>query len=139
MKKTFCATLAAIALLLGSAHPGYARGGVRGRPGLQGHPEFRERHEFVEHRGFRGHHEGGTRVVIGSGFWWGPDWWGPPYPYYADPPTIVQEEPPVSLQPETQPQYYWYFCPNPPGYYPYVQQCPSGWMTVAPPTGPPAR
>jgi hypothetical protein len=27
---------------------------------------------------------------------------------------------------------YWYYCDNPPGYYPYVPQCPSGWRPVAP-------
>jgi hypothetical protein len=139
MKTVICVALTAVALLLGSAHPGYARGAGRGHPGAQGHSDFRGHHEFAQHHGFHGHHEGGTGVFIGSGFWWGPDWWGPPYPYYANPPAIVQQEPPVYLQPEPQPQYYWYYCPNPPGYYPYVQQCPSAWMTVVPPTGPPAR
>lgn len=27
-------------------------------------------------------------------------------------------------------QFYWYYCKNPSGYYPYVKQCPSGWMKV---------
>jgi hypothetical protein len=70
-------------------------------------------------------------VFIGSGFWWGPDWWGPAYPYYAEPPVVVPPAP--------QPQYYWYYCPNPPGYYPYIQQCPSQWLTVVPPSSPPAQ
>src|SRR2546428_12259210 len=26
----------------------------------------------------------------------------------------------------------WYYCANPQGYYPYVQQCPGGWRPVAP-------
>jgi hypothetical protein len=39
------------------------------------------------------------------------------------------------VQPEPSPQqpYYWYYCPNPAGYYPYIQVCPPGWMTVVPP------
>jgi hypothetical protein len=34
---------------------------------------------------------------------------------------------------------YWHFCQNPEGYYPYVKDCPSGWMTVVPskPNAPP--
>ncbi len=41
-------------------------------------------------------------------------------------------------QPPAQQPAYWYYCPNPPGYYPYVKECPPGWMTVAPsPAGQP--
>ena len=138
MKKVICATVAAMALLLGGVQPGYARGMVRGRPGVPGHPGVHERHEFVGHGDFHGHPHGGTRVFIGSGFWWGPGWWGPPYPYYTDPPVVVQQEPPIYPDAVPQTQYYWYYCQNPAGYYPYVQQCPGGWMTVVPPTGPPA-
>jgi len=27
---------------------------------------------------------------------------------------------------------YWYYCENPKGYYPYVKDCPYGWMKVVP-------
>jgi Spy/CpxP family protein refolding chaperone len=27
---------------------------------------------------------------------------------------------------------YWYYCPNPAGYYPDVQTCPEGWLQVVP-------
>jgi hypothetical protein len=27
---------------------------------------------------------------------------------------------------------YWHFCQDPEGYYPYVKDCPGGWMTVVP-------
>src|ERR1700681_633280 len=27
---------------------------------------------------------------------------------------------------------YWYYCADPEGYYPYVQNCPTAWMLVAP-------
>lgn len=35
------------------------------------------------------------------------------------------------------PGQYWYYCQSPPGYYPYVQQCGSGWQPVpiTPPPG----
>jgi hypothetical protein len=136
MKKVIGVTLATIVLLLSSPLRADAVGGSHGRSGSRGHSEGREHHEFREHPGFRRHF--GTGVFIGSGFWWGPDWWGPAYPYYAEPPVIVPQEPPAYIQPEPQPQYYWYYCQNPPAYYPYVQQCPGGWMTVVPPTSPPA-
>ena len=139
MKKVLCVTLGTLALLLGGAHLGYARGVPRGRPGVHGHPGFHGRHEFTGHRGFHGHPHGRTRVFLGSGIWWGPGWWGPPFPYYTDPPVIVQQEPPIYSDPEAQSQDYWYYCQNPPGYYPYVQQCPGGWMTVVPQAAPPAQ
>lgn len=74
---------------------------------------------------------------------WG--WGGAPFgpgavtvdtlPSYADPPVIVQQ-PATEMyaQPAPQPaeQSYWYYCQNPQGYYPYVKQCPSGWMKVVP-------
>jgi hypothetical protein len=68
-------------------------------------------------------------------------WWGPPVyaaPAYA-PPVVVQQAPPVySPSPA---QSYWYYCEGARAYYPYVQQCPGGWLQVVPspsPSGPSA-
>lgn len=86
----------------------------------------------------------GPRVYIGPGYWWprpwwGPGWWGPayPYPYSYSPPVVVQQ-PPVSVQPPPAPEesQYWYYCQDPQGYFPYVRQCPQGWMKVVPPAPP---
>lgn len=69
-----------------------------------------------------------------------------PYPYYRDPfyypyypPTVitVPVTPPVYIQqspPAAQhyPSGYWYYCRNPEGYYPYIQECPRGWQQVEP-------
>ena len=87
---------------------------------------------------------GGGGVIVGPGFW-GPWWYGGgypyyPYPYYSDPyyaapPVAVQQDPSVYIQQsQSQPQQpnYWYYCQDPQGYYPYVQQCSRGWMTVVP-------
>ena len=84
---------------------------------------------------------------------WGPGWWGPSYPYpypyaypypYSAPPVIIQQQPqeyiqqPAAQQQQQQPQQqYWYYCPDPKGYYPYVKNCPKGWMKVVPTPGPP--
>jgi hypothetical protein len=120
MKKIIClGVLIVILLLVVSPQPSYARGG-HGRV-------------FV-----------GTHVFIGPGFWgpspwWGPGWWGPPY-YYAAPPVVV-EPPPTYVQPTPVPEepQYWYYCQDPQGYYPYIQQCPKGWMKVVPPVTPPGQ
>jgi hypothetical protein len=37
------------------------------------------------------------------------------------------------VQPDAPPGY-WYYCQEPAGYYPYVQQCPTEWLTVLPQT-----
>jgi hypothetical protein len=60
-----------------------------------------------------------------------------PYGFYAPPPVIIQQQPPVYVQPEQEEENYWYYCPDPQGYYPYIQNCPSGWMKVVPDTTPP--
>jgi len=40
--------------------------------------------------------------------------------------TVVQP----AAAPGPAPQQSWYFCSNPKGYYPYVQNCSSGWSSV---------
>lgn len=102
-------------------------------------------------RGGYGHH-GRSHLNIGIGYY-GPGYYG--YggyglggygygygysfnnrPYYDYPPTmIVSSTPPVYIQQAqpVQPQpNYWYYCQNPEGYYPYVQNCSGGWLQVAP-------
>jgi hypothetical protein len=118
------------------------------------------------HHGYAGNHHGyaGTRTSGAYYGWHGPyrgsyghyggwyggyyrPWWpgfywggsivvGPPYypyGYYANPPVVVQP-PAVTVQPE---QNYWYYCQEPQGYYPYVKECPGGWMKVLPQPAPP--
>ena len=80
-------------------------------------------------------------VFIGPGF--GP-WYYPcpyyygaygPYPYgygaYVAPagPTQYVEQGAVSAP---QQQAAWYYCADPQGYYPYVQQCRTSWQRVSP-------
>ncbi len=112
MKKVVSVILAAATLLLAGSFPALAHGYVRGG------------------------------IWIGPG--WGPGWWGPayPYPYYAAPPVVIQQQPqpPTEYVAPQQPEApsYWYFCKDPQGYYPYVKQCPGGWMKVVPPSQAPA-
>jgi len=66
----------------------------------------------------------------------------------AAPPTVVMQQPgaqpviqPVQVQqpsPSAPPS--WYYCNNPHGYYPYVTNCPGGWVSVpATPPPPPSQ
>lgn len=90
-------------------------------------------------------------VLIGAmpGFaWWrGGVWVAPvpfpyyPYPYFAPPvvqqPVVIQQQAPdVYIQPAPQQQAaapgYWYYCQDAKAYFPYVRQCPGGWMKVVP-------
>ena len=104
-----------VALLLASAVPGDA---------------WRGPHRFGGvHRFGRPHFFFGPRIVIPFGPYWAP--YGYPPVVVAPPPQVyVQPSPPVPAQPP--PPSYWYYCANPPGYYPYVQQCPGGWLQVTP-------
>jgi hypothetical protein len=126
MKRIGCTIFAAILLVLASSMSGYA-----------GHGHF-------SGHGDHGHFSGGVFISPG---WWGPGWggagwWGPPYYpyYYPQPQVIIQEREPetyIQQSPQADVPAYWYFCREPEGYYPYVKQCPKGWLKVVP--SPPAE
>jgi hypothetical protein len=70
------------------------------------------------------------------GWWWvaGPSWYlysAPVYPYPSPyvPPTVIRETVTVVEQDIEEPDY-WYYCENPEGYYPYVQECSEEWFRV---------
>ncbi|HET8575693.1 MAG TPA: hypothetical protein VFO18_01245 [Methylomirabilota bacterium] len=138
MKRLVIVALAVLASVFWSTAPSQAWDGRHG--GSRGH-----------HHGFRGHHHGfrghhgfvGARVFIGPGIFFGAPFVYPytypyayrytypyayPYPVYS-PPAVVEAPPPVYAQPQPQ---YWYYCQDAQGYYPYVSQCPGGWLQVAP-------
>ena len=63
----------------------------------------------------------------------------PPAGYGYAPVVSVPAAPPVYIQqgvvqapPQAQASNYWHYCRNPEGYYPYVKNCPGGWLQVAP-------
>jgi len=82
----------------------------------------------------------GPRFYVGPTFGFGlyaP--WVPPPVYYAPPPVVVQQGyvappvvgPPAAAAPPAEPNPgFWYYCNSPQGYYPYIRQCSSQWMTV---------
>jgi len=64
------------------------------------------------------------------------------------PPVVIQQQPltytqqqaqPAQPAPQAQQAYYWYYCADAKAYYPYVQQCPAGWLKVVPQTAPPGQ
>lgn len=121
---------------IGGPPPGGAPppGGVLPRGGLrQGVPP---RGEYHHHD----HHGRGSRIIVGGYF--GFPYYGYPYRYYPYAPyyyyypypypyySSAYEEPTVYA--ETEQPYYWYYCADPEGYYPYVKSCPGGWARVIP-------
>jgi len=146
MKRVACVVLVAAVVLLGAlSEPAFAwsggHGGGRGWHGGGGK--------------WGGHGGGGGRWAWGGRAWWGPAWWGPgwygypyaygyPYPYAYSAPVVVQQAPQGYVEqappaPQPAPQQYWYYCEDARAYYPYVRDCPRGWMTVVPPsTAPPS-
>ena len=105
--------------LLASAVPGYTWRGGHGWGG--------------GHRWGGWHGWGRTRVSVGIGVgpFWGPGWgWGPAWG--GGTVVVTQPSQQLSIQSPSPPTASWYYCDNPQGYYPYVQQCPGGWRAVAP-------
>jgi hypothetical protein len=94
----------------------------------------------------------------GPGYWggWDPWYYGYPYAYgypygypYGDAPQSVYVAPDASTtyvepapaspavaapQPADVPPTFWFYCTDPAGYYPYVQNCSKAWMPVDPKT-----
>ena len=136
MKKMIAVVVAGLFLIAAAAPADAAGRGGGGRGGGQA-GGFRggrfHGHHFHGH-GFR------SSVVIGGGVWLGPYWdpyWYPGYyPYYPYP----YEPVPVATEPQTyieQPgPSYWYYCETAKAYYPYVRECPGGWLTVTPQVAP---
>jgi hypothetical protein len=105
--------------------------------------DFRDHdiHRFHEHD-IRVWHGGGWHHDFHGGrlgWWWvvGPHWYfynAPIYPYpdpYV-PPVVIVQPPPATGVPHAQS---WYYCDDPQGYYPYVNECRGPWRAV--PTSPP--
>ena len=131
-----CATTAAAH---GHGHGGsgnYGAHGGSGNYGGHGHGDWGHHHD---------HFHGSIGFYFNDPFFWGlsplyySPFYYPPYrPYYYEAPAVVIErDPPVYVQ--RQAAAVWYYCPNPGGYYPYVQSCAQPWVTVDPHTVAPAR
>lgn len=92
------------------------------------------------------HYRGGYYRYPGFSFYFGSPYYIRPYypyypyyQYYAPPVVTVPTEPPVyierdksSVQQDSLPAGYWYYCTDPDGYYPYVKECNTQWRQVEP-------
>ena len=104
------------------------------------------------HGGYRGgygggHWHGSVGIYVGApffGYGYGYPYYYPPYYPAYYPPVVVQQQAPVYVEqnpqpaPSAQPSAptgYWYYCNDSRAYYPYVNECPSGWQRVAPQPG----
>ena len=133
MKRMIAVVVAGL-FLMAAAAPVHAAGGGRGGHGGGGHGFHGGRpgqHHF--RHGFR------SSVVIGGGVWlgpgyWGPYWYPPYYPYYPYEPVPVVDEPQTYIE-QPGPSF-WYYCEAAKAYYPYVRECPGGWLTVQPQAAP---
>lgn len=72
------------------------------------------------------------RVGIYVGPYWSP-WMFPP-PWYYQPTIVVPPpEPRVYIERnEAADAAFWHYCRSLRGYYPYVRECPEGWLQVFP-------
>jgi hypothetical protein len=109
----------------GGGHSGGSGAGAGGHSGYSG---------YYGHGGFRGYGWGG---YYGAPlFWGGYDALPYNYEFYAPEfaaPMISPGYTGESVAPAAPPQSaWWYYCDNPQGYYPYVQQCMSHWQRVSP-------
>jgi hypothetical protein len=157
--KRMIAVVAVTGLVLLAAVPADARGRGGGSGGGGGGSQGSSQgvrsggghhHGGHHHRG-HGHRFHGHRFrssfVVGTGVWvgpyWGPYWggpyWGSPYwypPYGAYPPAyapvVIESQPQTYIQQQAPASSYWYYCEDARAYYPYVKECPAGWLTVVP-------
>lgn len=113
-----CKKFIAIAILLSSLMASAATAAPHGfGPGRAG--------------GFRG----GVVVGFPGAFWYGP-YWGYPYPYY-DPYYFYYYPEAAYPAAPYPPMAFWYYCPDPRGYYPYVAACKKPWQEVSTTTATP--
>jgi hypothetical protein len=123
-----------LTMVSGVAWSGRGGHGFHGHGAFVGHGQFIAHRPFFVHRPFFAHPRFSTSfgVFIGA-----PLFVGPPLVYasppvvYASPPAYVEQSTPATSS-------YWYFCPDSKTYYPYVQECPSGWLRVVPGSSGPA-
>ncbi|MFM9886116.1 MAG: hypothetical protein ACKVQT_24075 [Burkholderiales bacterium] len=81
----------------------------------------------------------GPRYYHGPRHYYGPSFYYPPAYYYGAPAIVesapvfvergVNESSATSAE-SAQPAPDWFYCADPAGYYPYVNQCPGGWRRV---------
>ena len=165
MRKLWLALFATVALLLGGVgtasaqmHGGGHGGGGGGWHGGDGgwHGGGGGWHGGHFHDGRFHHFHTNFGVFIGApAFWWGAPYYLYHYPYsyydgsdawpfYGDPgpTTYIQQDSETAAQSsagQSSGAEYQYYCTDPAGYYPQVQNCAKGWLKVVPDGSPTPR
>ena len=116
---------------------GHVSGGkVHG--GHVSHGHFNGHHKSFGHH-HHGHHHGAAFVGFGVGFAYPWSWYYPPpyyYPGYYYPQPVAYPAQPVTYVEQgaapapAEQAGWWYYCEASRTYYPYVKECPSGWLRV---------
>lgn len=133
--------LALFLLLLGftasavaNMHGGHFGGGGHMVGGHMGggapHAQAGGEHFRSEPHGAGAHHFDGEhhhRHAFIAGFVGAPLLYWPPYESIAPYSSYSLPTPYVS---QDQPNPVWYYCDEPPGYFPYITECASGWRTI---------
>ncbi len=81
--------------------------------------------------GYYGGYPYSYRYRYPSAYYYPNNYYSSPFIAPSGPTVYIQREAPAAA-PAQQTTNYWYYCRNPEGYYPYVKQCPEGWLQVAP-------
>jgi len=99
----------------GGRHGGFHKGGHGGfRGGISDHRHFVPRHKFGYVHRFYPRYYGGVFFDVSP-------LWIAPAPYIG-----------ITPAPPPPPAPVWYYCSDPPGYYPAVPECMVPWTPVAP-------
>lgn len=92
---------------------------------------------FGGHGGHGGHARLGFYfgVPLAVPYYYPPAYYYGPRVYYSDPLAYAPAAPAYYIQQDNAastppPGGYWYYCADPQGYYPQVQQCPTPWQQV---------
>jgi hypothetical protein len=88
------------------------------------HEREQWQHGGWRHEEHHGHH----------GWWWvvGDLWFFYPQPIFPYPTYVGPDYYYDYYDNYPEPSYYWYYCEDPAGYYPYIQQCNVEWQAVPP-------
>jgi len=107
---------------------GHGGGGAKHGGGYRGGHGHNHGHNHGHYRPYYGY--GAAAVFFGAPYY--------AYPYYYPAPVYYAPAPVYVEQPQVVPEVpaYWYYCQDPQGYYPQVQNCSGGWQQV-PPQAPP--
>ena len=122
---------AALAALVLTGTEAWAKGGSGGRGGGGGrasHSGSKSGSHHHHHRGSRYSHGSSSGVFFYGSYFAFPAYWFAAAPSLPREPVYYIERSEEELRASSM----WYYCESEAAYYPYVSQCPAGWVQVEP-------